>query len=74
MEASLLLLTYNISPPPQFVGCRGFNLKAATGSEAFVFPSRLDSGARSREGQGEERQGSGARRRQEEIHHRGDQF
>lgn len=33
------------------------------------FP-RIDGGAWIREGQGEERQGSGARRRQEEIHHR----
>ncbi|KAM7404993.1 hypothetical protein PAMP_012284 [Pampus punctatissimus] len=34
----------------------------------FGFLRCLDSGAGSREGQGEERQGSGARRRQEEIH------
>ena len=36
----------------------------------FFHSRRLDSGAWSREGQGEERKGSGARRRQEEIHHR----
>ena len=44
-------------------------MKTTTGSVLHYF-HRVVSGARSREGQGEERQGSGARRRQEEIHHR----
>lgn len=52
------------------VSLPAFNLKHVTGSALFAFLPRLDSGAWSREGQWEERQGSGARRRQEEIHHR----